>query len=112
MGSAHTLISRFYPNKEARRSITNRKKGANVPDTIDEMGVREAFVWLPIWNAHEEFWKHKGDQVPHYYSRHASVHSVSSRQFSKRNCVQVLMLVTSLIGYAGQITAARRRTTA
>lgn len=107
-----TLISRFYPNKEARRSITNRKKGANVPDTIDEMGVREAFVWLPIWNAHEEFWKHKGDQVPHYYSRHASVHSVSSRQFSKRNCVQVLMLVTSLIGYAGQITAARRRTTA
>lgn len=107
-----TLISRFYPNKEARRSITNRKKGANVPETIDEMGVREAFVWLPIWNAHEEFWKHKGDQVPHYYSRHASVHSVSSRQFSKRNCVQVLMLVTSLIGYAGQITAARRRTTA
>ena len=64
------------------------------------MSMHEAMVWLPIWNAHEQFWKHKGDQVPRHYSRHASVHGVSSRQFSKRNCVQVLMLVTSLIGYA------------
>lgn len=95
-----TLIYRFYPDRRARGAITNRKRGADVPEEIDEMGVREAFVWLPIWNAHEEFWKHKGDKVPHYYSRHASVHGVSSRQFSKRNCVQVLMLVTSLIGYA------------
>lgn len=98
-----TLIYRFYPDRKARGVITNRKKGADVPDAIDEMGVREAMVWLPIWNAHEEFWKHKGDNVPHYYSRHATVHGVSSRQFSKRNCVQVLMLVTSLIGYADRI---------
>jgi hypothetical protein len=95
-----TLIYRFYPDRKTRGVITNRKKDADVPEAIDEMGVREAFVWLPIWNAHEEFWKHKGDKVPHYYSRHASVHGVSSRQFSKRNCIQVLMLVTSLIGYA------------
>ena len=98
-----TLIYRFYPDRKARGAITNRKRGAEVPEEIDEMGVREAFVWLPIWNAHEEFWKHKGDKVPHYYSRHASVHGVSSRQFSKRNCVQVLMLVTSLIGYADRL---------
>lgn len=98
-----TLIYRFYPDRKARGVITIRRKGADVPDEIDEMGVRDAFVWLPIWNAHEEFWKHKGDKVPHYYSRHASVHGVSSRQFSKRNCIQVLMLVTSLIGYADRI---------
>lgn len=95
-----TLIYRFYPDQKARGVITNRKRGDDVPDEIDEMGVREMFVWLPIWNAHEEFWRHKDDKVPHYYSRHASVHGVSSRQFSKRNCIQVLMLVTSLIGYA------------
>lgn len=95
-----TLIYRFYPDRDARRLITNRKKGESVPTAIEEMGVHEAMVWLPIWNAHEEFWKHRGDKVPHYYSRHASVHGVSTCQFSKRNCVQVLMLVTSLIGYA------------
>lgn len=98
-----TLIYRFYPDRKARGVITNRKKGADVPGAIDEMGVREALVWLPIWNAHEEFWKHKGDTVPHYHSRHASVHGVSSRQFSKRNCVQVVMLVTSLLGYADRV---------
>ena len=104
-----TLIYRFYPDRDTRAKITNRKKGADVPDLIDSMGVHRAFVWLPIWNAHEEFWKHKGDQVPHHYSRHASVHGVSKRQFSKRNCIQSLMLVTSLIGYTGRLIASGDR---
>lgn len=107
-----TLIYRFYPDQAARRAITNRKKGSDVPDAIDEMGIRAAMVWLPIWNAHEQFWTHKGDEVPRQYSRHASVHGVSSRQFSKRNCVQVLMLVTSLIGYADRLTSSAARTSA
>lgn len=98
-----TLISHLYRNQQARKTITNRKRGEDIPDVIDEMAVWKALVSLPIWNAHETFWKDKGDKVPYYYSRHASVHSVSSRQFSKRNCVQVLMLVTSLIGYADRI---------
>ena len=104
-----TLIYRFYPDQAARRLITNRKKGADVPAAIDKMGVHEAMVWLPIWNAHEQFWKHKGDKVPNYYSRHASVHGVSSRQFSKRNCIQVLMLITSLIGYADRLMSSAGR---
>ncbi|MGO1360766.1 MAG: hypothetical protein ACTHU6_04015 [Brevibacterium aurantiacum] len=104
-----TLIYRFYPDQAARRLITNRKKGADVPGAIDEMGVHEAMVWLPIWNAHEQFWKHKGDKVPNYYSRHASVHGVSARQFSKRNCIQVLMLITSLIGYADRLMSSAGR---
>ncbi|WP_313096451.1 hypothetical protein [Corynebacterium variabile] len=104
-----TLIYRFYPDQAARRLITNRKKGADVPSAIDEMSVHEAMVWLPIWNAHEQFWKHKGDKVPNYYSRHASVHGVSTRQFSKRNCVQVLMLITSLIGYADRLMSSTWR---
>lgn len=98
-----TLIYRFYPDLAARRAIKNRRKGADVPDVIGEMGLYEAMVWLPIWNAHEQFWKHEGDKVPNYYSRHASVHGVSKRQYSKRNCVQVLMLITSLIGYADRL---------
>lgn len=107
-----TLIYEFYPDRKDRGAITNRKKGAGIPNTIDEMGVSEALVWLPIWNAHEEFWKHNGDRIPHYYSRHASVHSVTPRQFSKRNCVQVLMLVTSLIGYADRLSSRTARTSA
>ncbi|ROR74429.1 hypothetical protein [Bogoriella caseilytica] len=95
-----TLIARFYPEKAIRTAITSRKRGEEVPEEINSMGVREAMVWLPIWNAHEQFWRDKGDSIPYRYSRHASVHGVSKRQFSKRNCAQALMLVTSLTGYA------------
>lgn len=69
-------------------------------------------VWLPTWNAHEQFWKHKGDEVPRYYSRHASAHGVSSRQSSKRDGVRVLMLVTSLIGYSDRLMSSAARTSA
>lgn len=98
-----TLVSRFYPDKKIRSQITNHAKGAEVPGSIDEMGFRDALVWLPVWNAHEEYYKRNGDKVPRCYSRHASVHAASSRQFGKRNCVQVLMLVASLIGYGATL---------
>lgn len=104
-----SMIYRFYPDPLVRKKITNRKKGADVPELIDSMGVHRAFVWLPVWNAHEQFWKDKGDEIPHHYSRHASVHGVSKRQFSKRNCVQALMLVTSLIRYADDLVSHERK---
>lgn len=98
-----SLIYGFYPDREERQVIAGRKKGAEVPEEIRQMGVRAAFVWLPIWNAHETYWRDRNDKIPRHFSRHASVHAVSARQFSKRNCVQVLMLVTSLIGFADQL---------
>lgn len=99
-----TLISRFYPDRDERRKITNRKRDALTPGEINHMGMRDAYVWLPVWNAHLEYWQHKGDRIPNDYSRHATVHGVSKTQFSKRNCVQALMLASSLIGYANQLT--------
>lgn len=100
-----TLIRRFVPDPNVRRSLTNRRSGANVPDVFDDLNLRQELVWLPIWNAHQAFWIDKGDLIPRIYSRHASVHGVSRRQFSKRNCVQVLMLVTSLVGYYAQLSS-------
>lgn len=53
----------LLPDRDTRTKITSRKKDADVPELIDTMGVHRAFVWLPIWNTHEEFWKHKGHPV-------------------------------------------------
>ena len=100
-----TLIRRFVPDPNVRRSLTNRQNGANAPDLFNDLNLRQELVWLPIWNAHQAFWIDKGDRIPRVYSRHASVHGVSKRQFSKRNCVQVLMLVTSLVGYHAQLSS-------
>lgn len=98
-----TLITRLYPDTQTRGLVKKRKKDAPVPEKFNEMGIREALVWLPIWNAHEEFWPKNGVPVPHHFSRHASVHAVTSRQFNKRNCIQALMLVASLVGYANDL---------
>mgnify|MGYP000044072817 CR=1 FL=1 len=104
-----TLIMDFYPEREDRKKITNRRRDDDaVPEVIDRMALHQSYVWLPIWNAHMQFWKDRGDTVPYPYSRHASVHGASKRQYSKRNCIQVLMLVTSLIGFADQLAKQHR----
>lgn len=97
-----TLITELVPDLKERRILTKKKRGADIPDVIDEMDVHSAFVWLAVWNGHREFWVTKGDQIPYVYSRHATVHAVSRRQYSKRNCVQSLMLLTSLISWADE----------
>ncbi len=99
-----TLISYFYPNRENRIKIIGHQRSASVPDEIKAMEIRDALVWLPIWHAHEQFWVDRGDPIPNdRYSRHASVHAVSVDQYNKENCIQVMMLVASLIAYAEQI---------
>lgn len=98
-----TLISRFFPDQKTRRNITNREPDAAVPETINGMGSRDVSVWLPVWNAHKKFWPNRGIPVPWEYSRHATVHKVSCKQYTQRNTIQSLMLVTSLIGYADRL---------
>lgn len=99
-----TLISYFYPDQENRKKIIGHQRSASVPDEIKAMEIQDALVWLPIWHVHEQFWVSRGDSIPNdHYSRHASVHAVSVDQYNKENCIQVMMLVASLIAYAEQI---------
>lgn len=95
-----TLITALVPDHDQRRVLTKKTHGTAVPDAIDEMQFHSALVWLAVWNGHLEYWVKNGDEIPSDYSRHASIHAVSRRQYSKRNCVQSLMLLTSLISWA------------
>lgn len=94
-----SLLFDLFPEKETRKEITNKREGDTPPPTIEEANAHAALTLLPIRNAHTTFWKDKGDEIPKTYSRHATVHGVSKRQYTKTNCIQALMLVTSLIGY-------------
>lgn len=91
-----SLLNKIF-DKGERRKITNYQKGKELPDVIDKMSFLEFILWAPILKAHETYWADRGDRVPVYYNRHASVHNASRRQYNKRNCVQSLMLVTSIM---------------
>ncbi len=52
---------------------------------------------------HKTFERHKGDKVPHTFSRHASVHAVSKVQYNKRNAAIALVLATSLVGFMNDL---------
>ena len=99
-----TVHQNFWgQDSKSRRAIANRSRDSVVPEVIVKMNFLDAFVFYPIWNSHMMFWVHKGDSLPVEYSRHASVHGVSRRQYKLENCIQVLMLVTSLLIYVDNI---------
>ena len=79
------------------RTILSHKIGKG-PQALD-LELREAYVMLPLWRSYDSYWANNGDPVPATYSRHASVHGVSARQYSKRNTVHALMLVASYLGF-------------
>lgn len=98
-----TLVSiAFAHDPSVKRAVKNRAVGSRVPDELEQMGIREALIWLPVWNAHIAYWPNNGDSVPYLYSRHASVHHVCKRQYSQRNCVVSAMLVSSVFASRSQ----------
>ena len=54
-------------------------------------------AFAPLWQAYQKYKLEDGDPIPRTFSRHASVHGVGPRQFSKRNAVQGLLFVCSLL---------------
>ena len=99
-----TVHQNFWgPDKQKRTVISNHKEGDELPQLIKNMNFLDMFVFAPIWNSHMKFFGHAGEEPPAEYSRHASVHGVSHRQYKLENCIQVLMLATSLLVYVDNI---------
>lgn len=99
-----TVHQNFWgQDSNSRRAVTNRSRDSEAPELIVKMNLWDAFVFYSIWNSHRMFWVNRGDNVPVEYSRHASIHGVSRRQYKIENCIQALMLVTSLLIYVDNI---------
>ena len=95
-----TVHQNFWgQDSKSRRAVANHSRDSAVPEVILKMNFWDAFVFYPIRNSHMTFWVDKGDSLPVEYSRHASTHGVSQRQYKLENCIQALMLVTSLLVY-------------
>lgn len=96
---AGTLIDSFLTDYfgEYRRPFTPDRKGKRTTTAYDELGIKQFIAFAPIWRSYQQFVPSEGDAVPRAFSRHATAHTISPQQFSRRNAVQGIMLATSLI---------------
>lgn len=66
-------------------------------DVYDEFSVRRFIAFAPMWQTYQQFFVTDGDKVPMTFSRNATAHTVSPRQFNRRNALQGLMVASSLV---------------
>lgn len=94
-GSLVDTIVNGYFGKQRYKYTPNKQTTTN--DAYNEFTIREFIAFAPIWRTYQQFLAANGDKIPTTFSRHATAHAVSTRQYSKRNTVQGLMLVCSLL---------------
>jgi hypothetical protein len=80
-----------------RRDYTPSRSGTRKTSSYDEFTIREFIAFAPMWQAYQQFRTEDGDSVPTTFSRNATAHTVSPRQFSRRNAVQGLLFASSLL---------------
>ena len=95
-GSLIDSLLTAYLGKD-RRQYTPDKKGKRTTRAYEEFTVREFVALAPMWQTYQQFWVDEGDTVPTTFSRNATAHTVSTRQFNRRNAVQAVLFATSLL---------------
>ncbi|WP_416405494.1 hypothetical protein [Arthrobacter sp. LFS091] len=80
-----------------RHHYTPDKRGNRTNAAYDEFGAHEYIAFAPIWQAWQKFFPDEGLPVPYTFSRNATAHTVSTKQFTKRNAVQCLMIITGIL---------------
>lgn len=78
-----------------RSNFVPNKKGTRTTSAYDELAVREFIAFAPMWQTYQQY--DGAAPVPSTFSRHATAHSVSSRQYNRRNAVQGLLFACSLL---------------
>lgn len=82
-----------------RWQYTPDRKGNRTTKAYEEFSVRQFIAFAPMWQTYQQFWVHEGDDIPMTFSRNATAHAVSQRQFNRRNAVQALLFVSSLLSF-------------
>lgn len=96
---AGTLIDAIltsYFGKD-RYKYTPDRNGKRTKDAYEEFDVRQFIAFAPMWQTYQQFFTADGDKVPMTFSRNATAHTVSSRQFNRRNALQGVMIACSLL---------------
>ena len=95
-GSVIDSLLTAYFGKD-RTNYTPDRKGKRTAEAYDEFTVHQFIAFAPMWRAYQQYHVTDGDQIPNTFSRNATAHAVSARQFNRRNAVQALLFATSLL---------------
>jgi hypothetical protein len=90
-----SMVNSYFGND--RYLYTPDKHGRRTNAAYDEFTAHEYIALAPIWQAWQKFFPDEGLPIPHTFSRNATAHTVSAKQYTKRNAVQSLMIASSLI---------------
>lgn len=90
-----SMVNFYFGND--RYLYTPDKHGTRTNAAYDEFTAHEYIALAPIWQAWQKFFPDDGLPIPHTFSRNATAHTVSAKQYTKRNAVQSLMIASSLI---------------
>lgn len=85
------LHQKFTPS--SRKELTNQKNRVD----WKRFPMRVALVVGALSGGYAEYWPKNGYEIPKQFSRHASAHGLSRRQYSRLNAVIALMNVVGLI---------------
>lgn len=88
-----TLVTSYFGEK--RRLFTPGR--TKTTDAYKRMHMREFIAFAPIWQAYQPFWASQKDRVPTTFSRHATAHTASKKQYSRINTVQGLMIACGIL---------------
>ena len=79
-----------------RYKCTPERSGKRTKEAYDEFNLRQFIAFAPMWPTYQQIFVADGDKVLVTFSRNALAHTVSPRQFNRRNAVQGIMIACSL----------------
>jgi hypothetical protein len=106
-GSLIDSLLTAYFGKD-RYKYTPAKNGKRTTEAYEEFTIHQFIAFAPMWQVYQQFWVQNGDRIPTNFSRNATAHAVSARQFNRRNAVQALLFATSLLFFFDE-QASRRK---
>lgn len=90
-----SIIRRLFDN-ESRVKLTNHRNGQRI--NWKEYPLREALVFGGIWGSYAEYWPDSvNENIPRQYTRHATAHAVSKKQYTRINSLIAIMHVTAFL---------------
>lgn len=98
-----TLLPTYF--SEDDRTLCHRSEVA----TRHGLDIRAGLVGGAIWGAYGQLWVKNGNEIPRKFSRQASVHGVSRRQYTIANAVIALCHAVALLRLIDFETARSKR---